>query len=87
MEIIKIGDAFKNWKNDIHVVNKISKTALIIHAKNIDTGVVEKFRFYNASGKYIIEKTPNTDLGDTLVNLNTLEVNNQCKVVLKKEYK
>jgi len=34
MEIIKIGDAFKNWKNDIHVVNKISKTALIIHAKN-----------------------------------------------------
>lgn len=87
MEKIKIGDVFKNWKNNIHVVNKISKTGLVIHAKNIETGVVEKFRFYEASGKYIIQTTPNTDLGD-LTNIGeTLEVNNQCKVVLKKEYR
>ncbi len=77
--VIKIGDAFKNWKNDIHIVNKISKSALIIHAMNINTGVVEKFRYYNTSGKYIIESTPNTDLGDE-VNIHTMDI------VLKKEY-
>ena len=27
METIKVGDAFKNWRNDIHVVNRISKTS------------------------------------------------------------
>jgi hypothetical protein len=68
MEQIKIGDSFKNFKNDIHVVKKISKTGLIIYAKNIKTNVIEKFRFYNASGKYIIERTPNIDLGDFLIN-------------------
>jgi hypothetical protein len=84
METIKIGDAFKNWKNDIHVVNEISKTGLIIHAKNIDTGIIEKFRYYDASGKYIIEKTPNTDLGH-IINIGcTLEINNLSKKELVK---
>lgn len=61
---IEVGNKFKNWKNNIHVVNKISKSGLVIHARNVDTGVIEKFRFYEASGKYIIQNTPNTDLGE-----------------------
>jgi hypothetical protein len=68
MEAIKIGDSFKNWKNDIHVVNRISKSGLIIHAKNINTGIIEKFRFYNASGTYILQKSANIDLGDFIYN-------------------
>lgn len=67
MGSIKIGDTFKNWKNDIHTVTKISKTGIVIHARNIETGTVEKFRFYGTSGEYIIQNTPNTNLG-TIIN-------------------
>ena len=63
MANIKIGDAFKNMKGDIHVVTKISKTALIIHARNTETNVIEKFRFYDASGEYLIQNRVNTELG------------------------
>ena len=63
MELIKIGDSFRNYNDDIHVVTKISKTALIIHAKNIKTGVIERFRWYEASGQYIIQTSHCTSLG------------------------
>lgn len=79
---IKIGDAFKNFMDEIHVVNKISKTGLIITAKNIGTNQNKKFRFYEASGLYIKEGTANVSLGDSY-NINTLEVNKNCEIVQK----
>lgn len=63
INIVENGDKFKNWKDDIHEVKKISKTGLIIYAKNINTGILHKFRYYQSSGEYIIENTANTNLG------------------------
>lgn len=70
MREIKIGDHFRNIFGAVHVIDSISKTGLIIHAKNMETGELVKFRFYNASGKYITEsKRRNVELGTLIENV------------------
>jgi len=60
---MQVGDTYKNWKNEIHEIIMISKTGAVIECMNVETNECCKFRFYNASGKYIKIGTPNTDLG------------------------
>lgn len=63
LKTMQVGDTYKNWKNEIHKIIMISKTGVIIECINTETNKYCKFRFYNASGKYIKNGTPNTDLG------------------------
>ena len=60
---MKVGDTYKNWKNEIHEITMISKTGVVIECMNVETNDLCKFRFYNISGKYIKNGTHNTDLG------------------------
>lgn len=60
---MQVGDTYKNWKNEIHKIIMISKTGVVIECMNVETDELCKFRFYNASGKYIKNGTSNTDLG------------------------
>jgi ribosomal protein L10 len=53
MEMMKIGDRFKNILGEVNELVKISPTALVVHAKNVATGEVNRYRFYEASGNYI----------------------------------
>lgn len=61
---IEIGDKFKNRKDEVYQVIKISPSAILITAKKLDTNENFIFRFYNASGTYIRTDTPNTELGN-----------------------
>ena len=64
MNKIEIGDKFQNIWNEVHIITKISNTGLILTTKNIQTSKTQKFRFYEASGKYIkVEKNSSRDLG------------------------
>ena len=61
---MECGQQYKNYANDIHEIVKISPTATIVHAKNINTSEVIRFRFYEASGYYIDSaKGGTTELG------------------------
>ena len=50
---IKVGSIFRNDKNEVREVESISKGKLLVQARNYDTGIIEKFRYYNASGLYL----------------------------------
>ena len=65
MKKIKIGDKFKNFKEEIHEVINISKTGLVLICKNSETCEIVKFRFYEASGRYIKKDTV-VDLGNLI---------------------
>lgn len=66
--IISKGQFYKNWKEEIYEIVKVSPTARLLTAKNTDTNENAVFRFYNASCKYIKEGTPNTELGELVEN-------------------
>ena len=50
---IEIGQVFKNWNNNHHIIQGISKTGSVLTCKNLNTRNVIKFKWQNASGKYI----------------------------------
>ena len=60
---MQIGDTYRNIWDEVHEIIMISKTGVIIECINLDTQETCKFRFYEASGKYIKNGTPNVDLG------------------------
>ncbi len=61
---MKVGQFYKNILGDVHQLTHISKTALKVKAKNIKTGEVSGFRYFEASGHYIKDKTHSTTLGN-----------------------
>jgi hypothetical protein len=79
---------YKNFKDEIYQITKISPTGKQLTAKLIGTGDIYQFIYYDYSGKYVRKDRKALDLGEPIrenFKLNEIESDEDLLLFFKKE--